>query len=242
MNVAWESAIMESAATRSRKGGLVLERLGRDIAAGVFQPGDRLPPEPELEQILDVSRSVIREATKSLAAKGMVVVGPRIGARVAPLSQWSLLDRDVLEWVLAAPDADQKYHSAIDELRHMIEPTSAMLAAERATASQLNSIAAAYERMQKAAREGDVVEAVQSDRDFHIAILKATQNPILQALDHVVGAILGVLFETTHMDHFKANLPRHGVVLDAMVNRRPVEAGQAMTRVIGFTSELMGKQ
>ncbi|RDL47957.1 Pyruvate dehydrogenase complex repressor [Ensifer sp. M14] len=227
---------------RANKGWLVLDKLGRDIAASVFQPDDRLPPEHELEQMFEVSRSVVREATKSLAAKGMVVVGPRLGARVAPLDQWSLLDRDVLEWVLAAPDADTRYHSAIDEVRHMIEPTSAMLAAERATASQLSEISAAYERMQKAAREEDTDAAVQADRDFHIAVLKATQNPILQAFDHAVGAILGVLFVTTHMEHFKTNLPRHGVVLDAILNRRPFEAGQAMTRVISFTSELMRKK
>lgn len=218
---------------------LVLDLLGRDIAAGVFAVGEKIPPEPELELRFEASRSVIREAIKGLVAKGMISVGPRLGTRVNPMQEWGLLDRDVLQWLLTSPNADKNLYFAIDEVRAMIEPTSAMLAAQRATPAQVAEIRKAFTRMQQAAVDMDVDAAVQSDRDFHIAVLKATQNPVLQAFDNAVGAILGVLFVTTHMEHFTSNLGRHGEVLDAIANKQPFEAAQAMTRVIGFTTELL---
>ena len=92
----------KSAERRSKPGRIhaVLGALGRDIAQEVFPAGALLPPEPELEILFGVGRGVVREAIKTLSGKGLVSVGPRHGTRVLPRRDWSLLDRDVLNWLV----------------------------------------------------------------------------------------------------------------------------------------------
>lgn len=76
---------------------LVLDLLGRDIAAGVFAVGEKIPLKLELELRFEASRSVIWEAIKGLVAKGMISVGSRSGTRVNPMQEWGLLEHDVLQ-------------------------------------------------------------------------------------------------------------------------------------------------
>ena len=78
----------------------VLTTLGREIAQDLIPVGTTLPPEPELEARFGVGRGVEREAIKTLAAKGLVSVRPRHGTQVLPRHEWSLLDRDVLSWLV----------------------------------------------------------------------------------------------------------------------------------------------
>ena len=223
--------------------GIVLQTLGQEISQGVFEPGSRLPSEPELEVRFGASRSVIREAVKTLSAKGLVVVGPRHGTRVRPRGDWSMLDRDVLQWLTSATQADPELSKAIDEVRAIIEPAASAMAAERASLKDIARIRTAFEAMQQAAVTGEIATAIQADKDFHLAILLATHNPILMAFDTAIDSILGVLFHTAvnHLDNFKANLPRHGDVLEAIERKSPSEASAAMTAVIEFTRENMRK-
>ena len=67
--------------------GHTLEALGESIVSGRYEPGAAIPPEPTLCGELGVSRTVVREAVKSLAAKGMLVTGPKVGTRVLPSDQ-----------------------------------------------------------------------------------------------------------------------------------------------------------
>ena len=78
--------------------GHIRDRLGEAIVAGVHAEGSSLPPEPALCQALGVSRTVVREAVKSLAAKGLVSIGPKVGTRVRPAEQWNWFDPDVVAW------------------------------------------------------------------------------------------------------------------------------------------------
>lgn len=231
-------------AARGSKGkiGFVLASLGQEIVSGRYANGEKLPPEGELEKRFSASRSVIREAVKTLAAKGLVKVGPRIGTIVTPRESWSILDRDVLSWMKEVA-ADTNLFWAIDEVRAIIEPAAAALAAERATEADVERIREAYERMVEAARTESVLDAVSADRDFHLSVLLATQNPVLRAFDTAIDSILGVLFDSAvnHIDNFRSNLSRHGDVLDGIAARRPSEASFAMMRVIGFTRENMQK-
>ena len=87
----------------------VLTRLGREIAQDHIPVGAALPPEPDLEARFGVGRGVVREAVKTLAAKGMVSVRPRHGTHVLPRSEWSLLDRDVLSWLVGQNEPDRHH-------------------------------------------------------------------------------------------------------------------------------------
>src|SRR5262245_29439113 len=106
--------------------GHVVDAIGRDVVAGRIAPGASLPPEPLLCAQLGVSRGVLREAVKALAAKGLVEPRPRTGTRVRLPEDWNLLDRDVLAWQAASDQKTLIRH--LTEVRALIEPAVAQFA------------------------------------------------------------------------------------------------------------------
>ena len=125
--------------------GEFVHRIGVQILRGDLQPGDALPGEDELSGEYAVSRTVLREAVKVLAAKGLVEARPKTGTRVRPRSKWNLLDPDVLAWRFeASPDGD--FFRNIVELRRIVEPEAARLAAERATDEEIAELEGAFAR------------------------------------------------------------------------------------------------
>ena len=100
--------------------------------AETFSRATRLPNEAELGRELGASRTVVREAVKSLASKGLIEPRTRVGTKVLPSTQWNLLDLDVLGWRYGAMPPMQFFRE-LSEIRRMIEPEAAALAAERAT-------------------------------------------------------------------------------------------------------------
>ena len=122
--------------TYPRRGlhGEVVHTIGLQIVGGTIQPGDPLPPEDELTSNLAVSRTVLREAVRVLAAKGLVEAKPKIGTRVRARSDWNILDPDVLSW-RAETTNDRKLYEDTTEVRLAIEPLAARLAASRASAA-----------------------------------------------------------------------------------------------------------
>ena len=230
-----------SVTARIRRSGNVLDRLGADIAAGRLEAGQTIPTETELMELYSVGRSSVREAVSTLAGLGMVTTAPRRGTTVTNRSEWNTLSRDVLRWLMGSKVMTPGILEAIDEARRVFEPASAALVAKRATRLQIIDIETAYARMEDAALRGDAEAAVLADREFHLAILKATGNPILQAFDSAIDSILGVLFGVTanHMENFRANLSNHLAVLEAIRLRDPTAAERAMLDTIQFTTEKM---
>src|SRR4030095_14964908 len=74
--------------------GQIVHAIGRQILSGKIRPGELLPAQPGLP----ASRTVLREAIKVLAAKGLVESRPKTGTRVRPRHAWHLLDPDVMAW------------------------------------------------------------------------------------------------------------------------------------------------
>ena len=112
----------------------VLATLGSEIARDVIPVGATLPPEPELEARFGVGRGVVREAIKTLAAKGLVEVRAGGGAHVRQPS--SGMVSDALSLVLrATPDGSGLSH--LREVRRVVEPDLTALAAERRDANQV---------------------------------------------------------------------------------------------------------
>ncbi|TAF73525.1 MAG: FadR family transcriptional regulator, partial [Curvibacter sp.] len=117
-------------------------------------------------QELAVSRTALREAVKVLAAKGLLEARPRIGTRVRTKDQWNLLDPDILAWRCATGvDADFLRH--LTELREIIEPSAAALAATSRSPEQLEAIAQALRTMETAT---SIAQWVQADLEFHTAV------------------------------------------------------------------------
>src|SRR5207344_2413714 len=110
----------------------IVHDLGMRIVAGEFKPGDRLPAESRLLADYEVSRPVLREATRVLVAKGLVLSRQRAGAIVRPRSEWHLLDPDVLYWLIQSKP-QQEFVETLLTVRKVFEPAAAALAARVAS-------------------------------------------------------------------------------------------------------------
>src|ERR1700754_1983675 len=86
----------------------IVEEIGLQIVGGVLVTGEQIPPEPVLAEKLGVGRLAVREAMKTLAAKGMVGIRPKTGTQVLPRGSWNLFDPNVLQWH-AAVSLDAKF-------------------------------------------------------------------------------------------------------------------------------------
>jgi GntR family galactonate operon transcriptional repressor len=234
---------VKSVEKRSKPGRIhaVLSTLGREIARGIIPVGAVLPPEHDLEARLGVGRGVIREAIKTLSGKGLVSVRPRHGTRVLPRSDWSLLDRDVLNWLVGHDKPDRDLLLAIQEVRSIIEPAAAALAATRATKTDLLRINAALEAMEASDSQAS---ATASDKAFHLAILDATHNPVLQgfcsAIDTLLSAVFVVAVDSID-GWFDGNLPNHAATARAIEEGDARKARTAMERVLGYTQTRLSK-
>ncbi|HEY2930083.1 FadR/GntR family transcriptional regulator [Piscinibacter sp.] len=211
----------------------VVHELGRRIVGGACPPGEALPIEEDLCRELSVSRTALREAVKVLAAKGLVESRPRIGTRVRASESWNVLDPDVLAWRCATLP-DPRFVLQLAEMREIIEPAAAGLAARNRTPAQLRQIESAYADMAAAETIDDWVDA---DLEFHSAILGATNNPLLLPLAAMIGTALESLLglSARKAGDFKVALPEHGRVLDAIRARDSSAAMQRMTGLLADT-------
>jgi GntR family galactonate operon transcriptional repressor len=212
--------------------GAMVSTLGAAIVRGEFAPGMALPPEHELEARYGAGRSVVREAVKTLAAKGLVSVRPRHGTHVRPVHDWTLLDRDVLGWLRTGDGLDRDLLVALEETRAIIEPAAAALAAQRATPDDCLRINTALEAMESG--QHDPQAAIAADKAFHLAVLEATHNPVLRSFRGAIDAILSAVFDIA-VGVFAGNLPNHAAVARAIAAGDPAGARQAMETLLGYT-------
>jgi DNA-binding FadR family transcriptional regulator len=213
----------------------VVDDLGARIVRGDFAPGETLPVEDALVAQLGVSRTVVREAVKVLAQKNLLQVRTRIGTRVCAPSQWNQLDPDILRWRFAG-GFDAKLIQDLVDLRRMIEPTAAELAATRATPAQILSIQRSLDEM---ADESQVEAHISADLRFHLGILEAAGNDLLLGLRHSIeGALTIAIGYSTHSkEDGRTSLSLHGNVLQAITGRQPAAARAAMNVLVDRWAE-----
>jgi DNA-binding FadR family transcriptional regulator len=216
----------------------LLDRLGRKIVTGAYDR-QAFPTEAQLANEYAVSRSVTREAVKMLTAKGLLSARPRQGTIVQPRTSWNLFDADVLNWLL-----ERKF--SIDlllqftDLRAAIEPAAAELAAAHANSAAIAVIAAGFKRMRDAARGED--DPLESDIEFHVAVLQASANPFFAQFKDVVSTALHTSIRFTNkIAGHTADLPAHQAVFDAIAAHDPPRARRAMDELIALTRRLIIK-
>jgi DNA-binding FadR family transcriptional regulator len=160
-------------------------RLGAAIVSGQYPPGSRLPNEVESAEKLGICRSSYREATRILTAKGLLISRPKIGTVISPRSAWSQLDPDVLAWTfLSGPTED--YINDLFELRMVVEPAAASIAARKRSEDQVAIMADCLDVMRSETLATEDGRA--ADRLFHTTILEATGNEIMMSLSSGIGA------------------------------------------------------
>ena len=211
--------------------GNTLDWLGEAIVAGHYPAGAVLPSEPLLGEQLGVSRTVVREAVKSLAAKGLLRTGPKVGTRVQPPADWNWFDPDLVAWQSKA-GLTRDFLRDLHELRVVVEPAGVRLAAQRATANDIAELETAFAGMTDAVRNGG--DYVTPDLRFHQGLLRASHNRMMMQMSKALGAVLRVSFElsTLKPDRAGNSLPQHRAVLDAVIARDPKKAERAILVLI----------
>jgi DNA-binding FadR family transcriptional regulator len=168
----------------------VVDQLGIAIVGGEFLPGATLPTDAALQDRFGVSRTVLREALKALAAKNLLTSRARIGTVVLPRRDWSLFDPDVLAWHFET-GPDIAFLRSLAEIRIGLELESVALAAERRSDDQLALMLACVDGM-AAAR--DTAEFARSDLAFHRAVAEASGNPFMASITGLVDLVLATAF------------------------------------------------
>lgn len=215
-----------------------LESLGSRVVKGEFPPGTLLPNEAEICAALGASRSVIREAVKSLAAKGLLEVRQKVGTRVLPQKQWNLFDLDVLEWRYASMSR-LEFFRELFEIRRMIEPQGALLAAERATDADLAELRSSLAAMFQPNQASD--SAIMADIRFHTAILDAGHNGLLSQMSPLISVGLLISFRVSNRS-FDVFLKLHENVLAAITTRDSRGAWQAMDDLLVRTCDFVERE
>jgi DNA-binding FadR family transcriptional regulator len=211
--------------------GAVAREIGISIVSGQLRPGHVLDGEIEASSLRRISRTAYREAIRILSAKGLIHSRPRTGTRVSEMDSWHLLDPDVLAWLFSGVPRPDVLHG-LYELRTIVEPAAAALAATRRTQAHLGDMRRALDAM--TFHTLHKMEGREADKAFHAALLAATANPFVISLTKGVTAAVNSLTE------FKLRLakierdpvPDHFRVFDAIAAKDPDAAREAMIRLI----------
>jgi GntR family transcriptional repressor for pyruvate dehydrogenase complex len=202
----------------------IVQQIEESILKGDLKPGDQLPAERDLAQRFGVSRTAVREAVKALREKGLVEAYSGRGTFITDGTSHAVRQ----SFDLMVRIGQQEGSSDLAELRAILEPEIAALAASRVQESDLATMREAVAVMDNAGRDPDAY--IEADLDFHLALAEAAANPLILAL---LDSIVGLLREQRLRIFKVEGGPQRGQVhhkriLDAVERRDPEEARQAM--------------
>ncbi|CTQ52834.1 L-lactate utilization operon repressor [Roseibium album] len=210
----------------------VVEQLGRAIVAGEYPPESMIPLDPDISEMFTVSRTVVREAKKTLIAKGLIQSKAKVGTHVRPASQWNMFDPDVLRWHVALKNA-QPFLEELFEIRLIFEPEAASKAARRASDAECETLSRLCDNL---ATGKDRAAIAVADLEFHKMILKLSDNRFLQSLGDLVQTALYSLFvaEANDRNDQEAHefVEGHRAIVRAITAGNAEEAYDAMKEVI----------
>lgn len=213
--------------------GQIVEVMAQRILSGQIPEGATINV-PELQADLGVSLTAVREALKVLTAKGLVDARQKRGTFVRPRSDWNLLDADMIRWHFD-DDVRPELLEELHEVRGIVEPAAARLAALRAEPTHLEALDAALEEMASAK---DDLAAVAADLKFHRALLAATGNELLTKMEVIMETGLADRDRLVHkVKPSDDPLPSHQRVVDAVRSGDPGAAEAAMRELLAKAAE-----
>jgi len=207
--------------------------LGTEILKGIHRPGANMPPEADLIERFQISRTVMREVMKTLTAKGFVASKTRIGTRVLDPVNWDYFDADVLAWRVKM-GLDDEFRQSLTEVRRAIEPVAAGLAARRRTSGDIVALRGHVALM---GRSGHTRRSfAEADLEFHLTIGAASGNPLMRSVAGVIEAALVASFSQSSpvddaSDH-EHTVNTHAAIVDAIEARDEQAAATAMLQAI----------
>lgn len=212
----------------------VRDRLGLAIVRGDLAPGEAIPAELQLCEMLGVSRTAMREAVRGLAAKGLIDSRPKRGTIVRDPAHWNHLDPDVLRWRIEVSDVDT-YLTKMFQLRRAAEPEAAALAAVAATSSDHLRLESDFQAMVDAGE--DNAAWVEADLGFHRSIYLATHNEFFWPIGQLFSIGLRQMFAIAAQgSHRPRAIAEHGDLCRAIVDRKPDLARRLAFELLGNAS------
>ncbi|MFF1733593.1 FadR/GntR family transcriptional regulator [Streptomyces sp. NPDC058247] len=224
--------------------GRTVEAMAHRVLSGRIGDGDTLDL-GALQAELGFSLTALRASLKVLAAKRMVDARQKRGTFVRPRADWHLLDGDVLrrQFESGGPPAAVAAHTLLrdlGEVRAIVEPAAARLAAQRRTDQDVAALRAALDAMAQAADGG--ADAVQADLASHRALLVASRNELLERMEMVISSVLAVRDRLVHdSDHPEDPVPSHRAVLAAVRAQDPDAVESAMRTLLDQAVRELGQ-
>jgi GntR family transcriptional repressor for pyruvate dehydrogenase complex len=215
---------MYKVVTTSRLYEQIVQQIEESILKGALKPGDQLPAERDFARQFGVSRTAVREAVKALREKGLVEAYPGRGTFVTNGTPPSV--RQSLGRMMRADQSEGM--AQLVEVREILEPEIAGLAASRVDEEAIATMREAVEVMDNA--KGDPEAFIEADLDFHLALAEAAANPLILSL---IDSIVAVLRDQ-RMTIFKVDggpergQYHHKKILEAIEHRDPQGAREAM--------------
>jgi GntR family transcriptional regulator, transcriptional repressor for pyruvate dehydrogenase complex len=202
----------------------IVQQIEESILKGALKPGDQLPAERELAQRFGVSRTAVREAVKALREKGLVEAFTGRGTFITDGTSQAI--RQSLDLMVKIGQPDGSTHLA--EVREILEPEIAALAATRVEEQHLATMREAVAVMDRSRQDPDAF--IEADLDFHLSMAEAAANPlILSLIDSIVGLLREQRMRIFNVDGGpERGQFHHKRILDAIEQRAPEKARQAM--------------
>ncbi len=217
---------------RNRLSESIVRMMVDSIKKGVYPPGTKMPPEREIMTMLGVGRSTLREAFQSLAIMGILDIRSGQGTFVKDVSKDVIISPHVL-----APLVDPEAAAEFLEVRLIVEPSIARLAARRHTAEEYKEMHDLLDTCEEYIAAGTSVNGLNGN--FHLLIARSSQNAVLVRF---IESIIGMLVARTEQmrkqeDFLRWELSSHRRVLRAIESREADAAGRAMEKHIVEVTE-----
>ncbi|EIW9478851.1 MULTISPECIES: FadR/GntR family transcriptional regulator [Klebsiella] len=193
---------------------VIAEKIAQKILTGEYPPESILPGEMELGEQFGVSRTAVREAVKTLAAKGMLLPRPRIGTRVLARSSWNFLDKELLAWWLTE-DNFEEVVSHFLVMRSSLEPQACFLAAIAGTSEQKAQLNTLMEEMIELKRHFIRERWIEVDMAWHEHIYAMSGNPFLTSFASLFHSVYQTYF-TSITQNEVVKLDLHQAIVDAI--------------------------
>lgn len=167
----------------------VINEIGHGIVTGKFPVGSILASDAVMMETYGVSRTVLREALKTLEAKGLVEARPKVGTRVSPTSRWSLFDPQVLSWHFYA-SPDRHFYESLFDVRRALETRAAALATQRRTAENIRVMKYWLHQIESAG--GDFENHGIAVLEIHRTVAETSDNALLRSVTGIVELTLAL--------------------------------------------------
>jgi GntR family transcriptional regulator, galactonate operon transcriptional repressor len=237
LELSFPAEMMSSLPTGAAK--QAVEVLGRRITNDVYPQDSVMPTEEELARSLGVSRATVRDAVKVLSGKGLVRTARRYGTRVRPIEEWNLLDGDVVSWHEPTHPRIRQIFAETTELRTILEPAAAALAAQRGTPEQAQTLLEAANAIHPG--QVDVERLFEADCRFHLTLLDMTQNTVMRQMRQIILTMLRVSYEfgVVNPKNEKVSREGHLAVAEAIAARDADGARKAMSAMLDLNRSIV---